>query len=117
MTLEVDRRQVIAYRAAAQGLHREASDVEALAVLDIGVQATQVNNLAQIYGLDETAHSRINTVYMTTMFLGGAAGTYGGVLAWNFGGWTLVCCQLLLWAVLALALLLFRLCSEKERRA
>ena len=86
-------------------------------VLDIGVQATQVNNLAQIYGLDETAHSRINTVYMTTMFLGGAAGTYGGVLAWNFGGWTLVCCQLLFWAVLALALLLFRLCSEKERRA
>ena len=38
MTLEVDRRRVIAYRVAAQGLHREASDVEALAVLDIGVQ-------------------------------------------------------------------------------
>jgi predicted MFS family arabinose efflux permease len=94
-------------------------NVPALAIavflLDIGVQATQVNNLTQIYGLDETAHSRINTVYMTTMFLGGAAGTYGGVLAWNFGGWPLVCCQLFLWAALALALLLFRLRSEKER--
>jgi predicted MFS family arabinose efflux permease len=89
----------------------------AVFLLDIGVQATQVNNLAQIYGLDETAHSRINTVYMTTMFLGGAAGTYAGVLAWNFGGWPLVCCQLLLWAALALALLLFRLYREKQRHA
>src|SRR5262249_23693137 len=74
-------------------------------VLDIGVQATQVNNLAQIYGLDETAHSRINTVYMTSMFLGGALGTNSGVLAWNFGGWSMVCWQLLLWASFALALL------------
>ena len=87
----------------------------AVLLLDIGVQATQVNNLAQIYGLDETAHSRINTVYMTTIFLGGAVGTYGGVLAWNFGGWPLVCYQLLLWAALAMALLLFRMYSEKER--
>ncbi|WP_213773085.1 MFS transporter [Bradyrhizobium sp. dw_78] len=95
--------------------------VPALAVgvllLDVGVQATQVNNLAQIYGLDETAHSRINTVYMTTLFLGGAIGTYGGVLAWNFGGWPLVCGQLLLWAGLALAILLFRLYRENGRRA
>lgn len=89
----------------------------AVFLLDIGVQATQVNNLAQIYGLDETAHSRINTVYMTTMFLGGAAGTYGGVLAWNFGGWPLVCCQLLLWAGLAFALLLFRLYAERDQHA
>jgi predicted MFS family arabinose efflux permease len=96
--------------------HNVAALAIAVFLLDIGVQATQVNNLAQIYGLDETAHSRINTVYMTTMFLGGAAGTYGGVLAWNFGGWTLVCYQLLLWAGLALALLLFRLRSEGERR-
>lgn len=31
-------------------------------LLDIGVQGTQVNGLAQIYRLDEAAHSRINTV-------------------------------------------------------
>jgi winged helix DNA-binding protein len=34
----VDRAQVIAYRVAAQGLHREAASVAELAVLDIGVQ-------------------------------------------------------------------------------
>lgn len=48
-------------------------------LLDIGVQATQVNNLAQIYKLDETAHSRINTVFMVVFFGGGAVGTYCGV--------------------------------------
>jgi hypothetical protein len=36
--MKVDRRQVIAYRVATQGLHRESSSVDALAVLDIGVQ-------------------------------------------------------------------------------
>ncbi|HSC36918.1 MAG TPA: MFS transporter, partial [Chitinophagaceae bacterium] len=43
-----------------------ASFVVAVLLLDIGVQATQVTNVATIYTLDATAHSRINTVYMTT---------------------------------------------------
>lgn len=34
----VTREQVVAYRVAAQGLHREARDVHDLAVLDLGVQ-------------------------------------------------------------------------------
>lgn len=42
--IAVDREQVLAYRAAAQGLHRESptpgADVTALRVLDIGVQNT-----------------------------------------------------------------------------
>jgi hypothetical protein len=38
MTVEVNRDQVVAYRVAAQGLHREATKVSELAVLDIGVQ-------------------------------------------------------------------------------
>ena len=36
--LSVSRDQVIAYRVAAQGLHRKATDAQKLAVLDIGVQ-------------------------------------------------------------------------------
>ncbi|RYY94548.1 MAG: MFS transporter [Chitinophagaceae bacterium] len=70
--------------------------------LDVGVQATQVNNLAQVYGLDAAAHSRINTVYMTCMFIGGAFGTWMGVLCWEHGGWPLVSLQLLLWSLGAL---------------
>lgn len=36
--LKLSREQVIAYRVAAQGLHREAERVDELAVLDLGVQ-------------------------------------------------------------------------------
>ena len=80
-----------------------AAFVVATLLLDVGVQATQAGNLAQIYALDETAHSRINTVYMTTTFIGGAVGTAAGVAAWTHGGWAAVCWQLLAWCALALA--------------
>lgn len=36
----LDRWQVLAYRVAAQGLHRDTADATALAVLDLGVQDT-----------------------------------------------------------------------------
>lgn len=52
-------------------------------LLDVGMQATQVNNLSQIYRLDEFAHSRINTFFMTSVFLGGALGTLAGVICWK----------------------------------
>ena len=73
-------------------------------LLDVGQQATQVTNLAQIYKLDESAHSRINTMFMTCSFIGGAFGTWAGVKSWIFGGWTLVGWQLLLWACIAMAI-------------
>lgn len=71
-------------------------------LIDVGVQGTQVNNLAQLYGLDQAAHSRINTAFMTTFFAGGAVGTASGVLAWRTGGWALAGGMLLFWSVAAL---------------
>ncbi len=76
--------------------------IVAVLLLDIGIQATQVTNIATIYTLDDTAHSRINTVYMTTYFIGGAAGTYIGVQCWSLGGWAIVTWQLLAWSCIAL---------------
>ena len=73
-------------------------------LLDVGQQATQVTNLAQIYKLDESAHSRINTMFMTISFMGGAIGTWVGVTSWTLGGWKLVAWQLLLWTCIAMAI-------------
>lgn len=73
----------------------------AVLLLDVGVQATQLVNIATIYTLDEKANSRINTIYMTSYFIGGALGTFIGVQCWKLGGWTLVTWQLILWSVLA----------------
>jgi hypothetical protein len=36
--VQVNRAQVLAYRVAAQGLHRDAGKIDDLAVLDIGIQ-------------------------------------------------------------------------------
>ena len=56
-------------------------------LLDIGVQATQVTNIAVIYSLDHLANSRINTVYMTSYFIGGALGSFIAIKLYNSGGW------------------------------
>ncbi len=77
------------------------SFVVAVLLLDVGVQATQVTNIALIYTLDEKAHSRINTIFMTTYFVGGALGTLAGVQCWRIGGWQAVAWQLLIWSILA----------------
>jgi predicted MFS family arabinose efflux permease len=81
--------------------------VLAIFVLDIGVQATQITNFARIYALDENSHSRLNTIYMTTYFIGGGIGTFFGLLCWNNGGWELSTWQMLIWSGIALALVLF----------
>lgn len=78
--------------------------------LDIGVQATQVTNFTRIYSLHEHAHSRLNTIYMTTYFIGGAIGTYFGLLSWKIGKWNISTWQMLLWGAFALSVVII---SEK----
>ncbi|MDZ8108384.1 MAG: MFS transporter [Nostoc sp. DedQUE12a] len=73
----------------------------AVLLIDVGVQAMQVTNLARIYTLDAQSNSRINTVYMTTYFIGGAVGTTLGLFCWNLGGWNLVTWQMLVLSLLA----------------
>lgn len=81
--------------------------VLAIFVLDIGVQATQITNFAKIYSLDENSHSRLNTIYMTTYFIGGGIGTFFGLLCWKHGGWGLSTWQMLTWSFIALAIVFF----------
>lgn len=81
--------------------------VIAIFVLDIGVQATQITNFARIYSLDENSHSRLNTIYMTTYFIGGGIGTFFGLLCWKHGGWELSTWQMLCWSFIALAIVFF----------
>ena len=60
-------------------------------VLDVGVQGVQVLNQSTVYELVPGARSRINGVYMTTYFIGGALGSAGGAFAYEHGGWRSVC--------------------------
>ncbi|GAB3567559.1 MFS transporter [Amycolatopsis endophytica] len=55
-------------------------------VLDLTVQGHQVLSQREIYGLREDARARINTVFMTTIFVGGAvASALAGSLYDGFG--------------------------------
>jgi predicted MFS family arabinose efflux permease len=69
-------------------------------LLDLGVQMALIAHQSVIYALRPEARSRINTVFVTTMFAGGAFGSAAAGLLWQEGGYGAV-------ALLGLAFALF----------
>ena len=59
--------------------------------LDAGTQMMQVANQTRIFGLDPGARSRLNTLYMTIYFVGGALGSALASVAWERFAWAGVC--------------------------
>ncbi|SDN17391.1 Predicted arabinose efflux permease, MFS family [Actinacidiphila guanduensis] len=72
-------------------------------VLDVSMQSGQVANQARIFVLRPEARGRLNTAYMTCAFLGGSAGSWLGVRAYDLLGWPGVCELLAVLPALALA--------------
>jgi predicted MFS family arabinose efflux permease len=74
-------------------------------VLDFCVQMNMVLGQRSVYALDAKSRSRLNALYMTSIFIGGAAGSVIASALYDHGGWT--------WIVIAgsafplLALLVF----------
>ena len=79
-----------------EGLHASTAwHMVALVVgvvaLDVGQQMMQVGNQTRIFGLGAGARSRLNTIYMTIFFAGGAMGSAVAGWAWWRWGWNGVC--------------------------
>ena len=53
-------------------------------IIDIGMQCIQLSNQTTIFALNPKAANRINTIFMTTYFIGGSVGTF---LAGTFWHW------------------------------
>jgi predicted MFS family arabinose efflux permease len=59
--------------------------------LDLGTQATHISNQTRMYSLNTALHSRLNTIYMVSYFVGGSLGAALGAAAWTMAGWNGVC--------------------------
>lgn len=57
-------------------------------ILDVGLQSIHVSNQAIVFSSNSNAANRLNTVYMTSYFIGGSLGTFVGGKAWEYMGWT-----------------------------
>ncbi len=68
-----------------------AALVVGVVTLDVGAQMMQVGNQTRIFGLGAAVRSRVNTIYMTTYFAGGAVGSALAGWAWWRWGWSGVC--------------------------
>lgn len=83
-------------------------------ILDFCVQMNMVVGQRAVYALDAKSRSRLNALYMTSIFMGGATGSIIASPLYDHGGWT--------WIVLAgsafplLALLVFLMRSASESR-
>lgn len=82
-------------------------------LLDVSVQLAHVANQGVAFRLRPAARSRVSTAYMTSVFLGGAAGSLLSALAYSHYGWDGVC---LLIAALGLASLTVALPALSLRR-
>ena len=62
--------------------------VVATVVLDASVQTNQVVSRRTVFGTPAAIRGRVNALYMTATFIGGATGSLLGALTYNLGGWT-----------------------------
>lgn len=77
--------QVIAVGAAKKNI---SAVVIVCFILDIGLQMGQVSNGTRIYALDANARSRLNSIFIISLFLGQMTGSSAGSSLYDHHGWT-----------------------------
>ena len=84
-----------------------AGYIVGIVVIDIGMQCVQISNQTCALSLDMHASNRINTIFMTTYFVGGALGTLFAGTFWHSFGWAGVTCTGICLAGISLVITLF----------
>ena len=62
--------------------------VVATVLLDASVQTNQVVSRRTVFGTPAAIRGRVNALYMTATFIGGATGSLLGSVTYNLGGWS-----------------------------
>ncbi|MQY36788.1 putative transporter [Streptomyces sp. RB17] len=103
----------VAYAVLLLAGHTLGGIIAGVLILDIGVQGLHVLNQRVIYDVDAAARNRVNSIYMTFYFVGGALGSAAASLMWSQAGWGGICVTGL--AVTALASVLWACTSLRGR--
>lgn len=74
------------------GQYSYAGIIAGILLIDIGMQCIQLSNQTTAFALCPQASNRINTIFMTTYFIGGSAGTFLAGTFWQYFGWAGVVC-------------------------
>ena len=78
--------------------------IAAIILADIGAQCQQISNQSGCLQQLPEATNRVNTIFMTTLFIGGSLGTLLSGIGWSHNGWTGVCFVGASFAILSLLL-------------
>lgn len=78
---------MLAFGLVAGSIWSIAWLIAGIVVLDLGSRANLVANQTRLYALLPAARGRLNTIFMTCYFLGGAAGSTVGTFAAGRYGW------------------------------
>jgi len=65
--------------------------IAGIILIDVGLQSAHIPNLTRVSSIIPEARTRLNTIYMTSFFIGGTLGSVIGSFAWNLFGWVGVC--------------------------
>lgn len=109
--------QLMAWALLAIFENSYAGIIAGVIIIDIGMQCIQLSNQSATMRLCPDAASRMNTIYMTSYFVGGSFGTFLAGSLWSLYGWGgTVASGLLMLAGSVLTTVLFRGVIQKGRR-
>lgn len=104
----------LAFAVAGFGGHSVVLIGLAAILIDMAVQTTLILGQHTVYALDPAARARLNSAFIATFFVGGAAGSQLGSLVYHSGGWAGLT---VLGAALPLTALLYWASEHRQRPA
>lgn len=79
---------LLAWLSLYAGQNSYVGIIAGILLIDIGMQCIQISNQTTIFALCPGASNRINTIFMTTYFIGASMGTFLSGTFWHWFGWT-----------------------------